>query len=44
LARGEIGLDPWVVEADLADGAKWFERLIEAPGNVAKVLFAPKRR
>jgi threonine dehydrogenase-like Zn-dependent dehydrogenase len=41
LARGEIGLDPWVLEADLADGAKWFDRLIEAPGNVAKVLFAP---
>lgn len=41
LAEGSVRLDPWVVEAPLADGGKWFERLIEEPGNVAKVLLIP---
>lgn len=41
LARGTMRLDPWVVEAPLADGGKWFDRLIDAPGNVAKVLLIP---
>jgi 2-desacetyl-2-hydroxyethyl bacteriochlorophyllide A dehydrogenase len=41
LARGQVTLDPWIVEAPLADGGKWFSRLIEAPGNVAKVLLVP---
>jgi hypothetical protein len=25
----------------LADGGAWFDRLIDAPGNVAKVLLIP---
>jgi threonine dehydrogenase-like Zn-dependent dehydrogenase len=41
LARGAVRLDPWIVEAPLADGGAWFERLIEAPGAVAKVLLMP---
>ncbi|HRJ42272.1 MAG: alcohol dehydrogenase catalytic domain-containing protein [Caldilineaceae bacterium] len=41
LARGEMGLDPWIVEAPLGDGGAWFDRLIDAPGNVSKVLLKP---
>ena len=41
LAAGKIRLDPWIIEAPLADGGAWFERLIDAPGNVAKVLLVP---
>lgn len=41
LARGAIRLDPWIHEAPLADGGPWFERLIEAPGDVSKVLLRP---
>lgn len=41
LAQGTIRLDPWIIEAPLEDGGKWFERLIEAPGNVSKVLLVP---
>jgi threonine dehydrogenase-like Zn-dependent dehydrogenase len=41
LADGSIKLDPWIVEEPLGDGGKWFDRLIEAPGNVAKVLLVP---
>jgi threonine dehydrogenase-like Zn-dependent dehydrogenase len=41
LAAGHIRLDPWIVEAPLADGGKWFDRLIDAPGDVAKVLLVP---
>lgn len=41
LAAGAVRLDPWVVEADLAEGGPWFERLISAPGGVAKVLLVP---
>jgi threonine dehydrogenase-like Zn-dependent dehydrogenase len=41
LARGEMRLDPWMVEAPLAEGGAWFERLITAPGPVAKVLLTP---
>lgn len=41
LARGAIGLDPWIVEAPLAEGGQWFDRLIDAPGAVAKVLLIP---
>lgn len=36
-----MGLEPWVVEAPLSDGGKWFDRLIDAPGDVAKVLLVP---
>ncbi|MEZ4638779.1 MAG: alcohol dehydrogenase catalytic domain-containing protein [Caldilineaceae bacterium] len=38
LNQGKIRLDPWIVEAPLADGGPWFDRLIDAPGNVSKVL------
>ena len=41
LAQGAVGLDPWMIEAPLQDGDKWFNRLIDAPGNVAKVLLVP---
>jgi threonine dehydrogenase-like Zn-dependent dehydrogenase len=41
LARNEIRLDPWIVEAPLADGGLWFDRLIDEPGGVAKVLLVP---
>ena len=43
LSRGELRLDPWIVEAPLADGGMWFDRLIEEPGGVAKVLLVPGR-
>ena len=41
LYEGAIRLDPWIVEAPLAEGGSWFERLIHEPGNVAKVLLVP---
>ncbi len=43
LRRGAVGLDPWIVEAPLQEGGKWFNRLIEAPGGVSKVLLIPDR-
>jgi len=30
-----------MVEAPLAYGGRWFDRLIDAPGEVAKVLLIP---
>ena len=41
LADGRLRLDPWVVEAPLAEGGQWFERLLGVPGEVAKVLLVP---
>ena len=41
LEHGAVRLDPWIVEAPLQAGGKWFDRLIEAPGNVAKALLVP---
>lgn len=41
LGKGAIRLDPWIVKAPLEDGGIWFERLIEAPGDVSKVLLKP---
>ena len=41
LARADIRLDPWIVVAPLAEGGIWFERLIDEPGAVAKVLLVP---
>lgn len=41
LAAGKFRLDPWIVEAPLAEGGQWFDRLIDAPGNVSKVLLVP---
>lgn len=42
LAHGALRLDPWIIEAPLRDGGMWFDRLLEAPGNVAKVLLVPE--
>lgn len=44
LTRGEIRLDPWIVEAPLEEGGRWFDRLVDAPGGVAKVLLVPPTR
>ena len=41
LGDGLIRLDPWIQEAPLGEGGAWFERLLEAPGNVSKVLLTP---
>jgi len=41
LAHDRLRLDPWIVEAPLAEGGRWFDRLIDAPGDVAKVLLVP---
>lgn len=41
LAEGKIQLDPWIIESPLHEGGKWFDRLIESPGNVSKVLLVP---
>lgn len=41
LEQDKIRLDPWIVEAPLGEGAAWFERLLDAPGNVSKVLLIP---
>ena len=41
LDAGALRLDPWIHEAPLGEGGAWFERLIEAPGDVSKVLLAP---
>lgn len=41
LSREEMHLAPWIVQAPLQEGGAWFERLIHAPGNVAKVLLVP---
>ncbi|HEU5016164.1 MAG TPA: galactitol-1-phosphate 5-dehydrogenase [Roseiflexaceae bacterium] len=41
LANGALHLDPWIVEAPLGEGGAWFDRLIDAPGDVAKVLLIP---
>ena len=41
LGQGAIRLDPWIHEAPLGEGGDWFERLIEAPGDVSKVLLVP---
>ncbi len=41
LAAGALRLDPWIVEAPLSEGGRWFDRLVDAPGDVAKVLLIP---
>ena len=43
LHAGHYRLDPWIVEAPLAEGGDWFMRLIHSPGNVSKVLLVPDR-
>lgn len=41
LTSGTVTLLPWTLDAPLADGGVWFERLINEPGSVAKVLLQP---
>jgi 2-desacetyl-2-hydroxyethyl bacteriochlorophyllide A dehydrogenase len=41
LDQGVVGLDPWIVEAPLRDGGHWFDRLLDEPGDVSKVLLTP---
>jgi threonine dehydrogenase-like Zn-dependent dehydrogenase len=41
LAAGTVRLAPWIAEAPLAEGGRWFQQLIDAPGKVAKVLLVP---
>ena len=41
LGQGAIRLDPWILEAPLGEGGDWFERLLDAPGDVSKVLLVP---
>jgi len=41
LDQKKIRLDPWIEDAPLADGDLWFNRLMDAPGNVSKVLLVP---
>ena len=43
LHAGNYRLDPWIVEAPLAEGGDWFHRLIRSPGNVSKVLLVPDK-
>ncbi len=40
LIQNQIHLDN-IIQAPLEEGGKWFERLISAPGNIAKVLLIP---
>ncbi len=40
LAQGAVHLEPWTVQAPLAEGGAWFDRLVEGTG-VAKVLLVP---
>lgn len=42
LAEGRVGLPEGVVEAPLADGAVWFDKLIRQAGSVSKVLLRPE--
>lgn len=44
LERKVIGPGPWMVDADLAEGRTWFERLVGDPGGAVKVLLQPGRR
>jgi len=38
---GSMRLDPWIIEAPLSEGGAWFDRLVDRPGNVSKVLLVP---
>lgn len=41
LADGKAGLSGGIVKAPLTEGAEWFERLVQNPGDVTKVLLTP---
>ena len=38
LAAGRIQIDPWLMKAPLAEGRDCFERLLNKPGPIAKIL------
>ena len=38
LAAGRLHLDPWLIKVPLAEGGACFERLLNKPGPVAKIL------
>jgi threonine dehydrogenase-like Zn-dependent dehydrogenase len=38
LAEGRIEIEPWLIRAPLAEGGSCFERLLNQPGPVAKIL------
>jgi 2-desacetyl-2-hydroxyethyl bacteriochlorophyllide A dehydrogenase len=43
IAQGAVGLQAqWIVKAPLADGAHWYDQLINNPGGTAKVLLVPE--
>jgi len=41
VVQARVRFDPWLVEAPLDEGGAWFERLLDHPGNVSKVLLVP---
>jgi 2-desacetyl-2-hydroxyethyl bacteriochlorophyllide A dehydrogenase len=41
LDQGAVRLGSWIVDAPLAEGRAWFERLVGDPAQVAKVLLVP---
>jgi hypothetical protein len=38
LVSGRVEIDPWLIKAPLAEGGACFERLLDKPGPVAKIL------
>ncbi|NJN93386.1 MAG: zinc-binding dehydrogenase [Anaerolineales bacterium] len=38
LAAGHVQIDPWIMKAPLSEGQACFERLLNQPGPVAKIL------
>lgn len=38
LVEGRVQIDPWLLKAPLAEGQACFERLLDEPGPVAKIL------
>lgn len=38
LAAGRVQIDPWLLKAPLASGGECFERLLNEPGPIAKIL------
>ena len=38
LIKGRIEIDPWLIKAPLAEGGAMFEKLLNNPGPVAKIL------
>lgn len=43
LAAGRIEMDPWLLKIPLSSGRDAFERLLDKPGSVAKILLSPER-